>query len=80
MTINSNMSIHDLIKLWTQISFKLLNNIDVSKEEILEFKDIRIILDTKGIERLEVFNIKDEKYSIRYFKYNSECIEEVDIN
>lgn len=78
--MDSNMTIHELIKLWAKISFKLWNNIDVSKEEILDFKDIRIILDTKGIDRLEVFIIKEQKYVIRYFKYNTAFILEVDIN
>ena len=80
MNLNRNASIEELLKAWALQSYKFFHMQQVTKEELDYLKEINNVLDSKGIVRLEVFDDRENKYTLRYFKGHNEFKAEVKIS
>lgn len=72
MIIDVNTPIDDLLESWAIYSQKLFYTMLGSKEEIDEFEKIRLALRAKGITNLEIHNVYEKEYILRYLKQGSE--------
>ncbi|MBU3091429.1 hypothetical protein K2F40_05360 [Clostridium sp. CM028] len=67
MNIDVNTPTDDLLKTWAMYSQKLIYTM-LEKEELDEFKKIKLVLVTKGIINLEIHNVYDKEYILHYTK------------
>lgn len=72
MKINVNTSINELLGLWVKYSHKLFHEQDIAKDELENLKKVNSALEGNGIERLQIFNASEKKYTIHYFKNGGE--------
>ena len=80
MNIDVNTPIDDLLGTWAIYSQKLFNTILTSKEEMDEFKKIRLTLKTKGVTDLEIHNIYEREYILQYNKHGGKFTKQITLD
>lgn len=68
MNIDVNTPTDDLLESWAMYSQKLIHTMLTSKTELDEFNKVKLTLKTKGIMHLEIHNVFDKLYVLRYTK------------
>jgi hypothetical protein len=68
MNIDINTPTDELLESWVMYSQKLIYTMLTSKTELEEFNKIKLTLKTKGIMHLEIHNVFDKEYVLRYTK------------
>ncbi len=66
--MNTNTPLIELLELWVKYTDQLWANTSVSKETIMELKRINDALDKHGVPAIEVMNIDDTSYTLRYIQ------------
>ena len=79
MNINVNTPLEELLREWAKISYSMFKRETTTKEELVIFREVSRVLDTKGVTKLEILNIAKEKYTLRYTKQGTEFTKDVDI-
>lgn len=72
MNIDVNTAIDDLLETWAMYSQKLFYTMLTSKEEIDEFQKVKVALRSKGVTNLEIHNVYENEYILRYLKHGGE--------
>ncbi len=67
MNIDVNTPTDDLLETWAMYSQKLIYTM-LEKEELDEFKKLKLVLVTKGIINLEIHNVYEKEYILHYTK------------
>ena len=80
MIIDVNTPIDDLLGTWAIYSQKLLHTMLTSKEEMDEFKKIRLSLKTKGVTDLEIHNIYEREYILQYNKHGGKFTKQITLD
>lgn len=68
MNIDVNTPLDDLLETWAMYSQKLVYTMLTEKVEIDEFNKVKLVLKTKGIEKLEIHNVYENEYILHYIK------------
>ena len=80
LNIDVNTPMDDLLGTWAAYSQKLFHTMLTSKEEIDEFKKIRLTLKTKGITNLEIHNVYEKEYILHYTKQGGQFTKQISID
>ncbi|MGK0464908.1 hypothetical protein [Clostridium sp.] len=68
MNIDINTPTDELLESWTAYSQRLISSMITSKAELEEFNKIKLTLKTKGIMHLEIHNVFEKEFVLRYTK------------
>lgn len=71
MNINIETSIDELLERWAIYSYRFYYTQSITKGELDNFKEINLLLDNKGIKNLEIHDIDEKKYVLKYFINNT---------
>lgn len=68
---DNNMSIDEILELWVKYSFEMFNGGNMVIENVETRQKINALLNNKGITALEIYNISDDKYTLRFIHRGS---------
>ena len=80
MNISINTQLDNLLELWAMNSYKLYSKQSDTKEILEQLKSVTEVLDKIGVERVELFNLSESIFSLRYYKHGNECIKDYEIS
>lgn len=80
MNVDVNTPTDDMLETWAMYSQKLFYSMITSKEEIDEFQQVKLALKTQGITNLELHNVFEKEYILRYLKQGGEFKKHININ
>ena len=80
MSVDVNTPTDDMLETWAMYSQKLFYSMITSKEEIDEFQKVKLALKTQGITNLEIHNVFEKEYILRYIKQGGEFKKQIIID
>ena len=80
MIVDVNTPTDDMLETWAMYSQKLFYSMITSKEEIDEFQNVKLALKTQGITNLELHNVFEKEYILRYLKQGGEFKKQIILN